>query len=145
MFMILTGNEHILFVDDDSMIVKMGSRILERLGYTVTGITSSQDALELFKENASSNAISFDLIITDMTMPHLTGDILVMEIRKTRPEIPIILCTGYSSRINQESARDISINTFLNKPISKLELSSTVREVIDTTFLHQMKKKDSTI
>lgn len=144
--MILTGNEHILFVvDDDSMIVKMGSRILERLGYTVTGITSSQDALELFKENSSSNAISFDLIITDMTMPHLTGDILVMEIRKTRPEIPIILCTGYSSRINQESARDISINTFLNKPISKLELSSTVREVIDTTSIHQMKKKDSTI
>ncbi len=133
---ILTGNEHILFVDDDSMIVKMGSRILERLGYTVTGITSSQDALELFKENASS----FDLVITDMTMPHLTGDILAMEIRKIRPEIPIILCSGYSSRINKESARDISINAFLNKPISKLELSSTVRQVIDTTSIHQVKK-----
>ena len=95
-----SGNERILFVDDEAAIVNMGSQILERLGYSVTTRTSSLEALELFR----SKKDDFDLIFTDMTVPNLTGDNLVVELMKIRPEIPIILFTGYSKKIPEDKA-----------------------------------------
>ena len=86
------GNENIMFVDDEASIAKMGSRALEQLGYAVTARTSSVEALELFK----SKPQAFDLVVTDMTMPNMTGDQLAGELMKIRSDIPVVLCTGYS-------------------------------------------------
>ena len=91
-----SGTERILFVDDEAPIAKVGGQILERLGYSVTTRTSSIEALELFKAKPDD----FDLVITDMTMPNLTGDKLAIELVKIRPDIPVVLCTGYSIKIN---------------------------------------------
>jgi len=121
------GDEHILFVDDEPPIARMGSRILESLGYQVTTRTSSIEALELFKTKPND----FQLVITDMTMPHMTGDKFAIELRKIRADILIILCTGYSNKINAEGAQEIGINAFTYKPFSKADLASCVREVLD--------------
>lgn len=122
-----TGDEAILFVDDEAPIVKMGRRILEQLGYTVTALTDSVDALERFKENPGE----FDLVITDMTMPDLTGDKLAMEVLKIRPDIPILLCTGYSRKMSEKEASEIGIRAFLHKPIVQTEFAKTIRAVLD--------------
>ena len=121
------GDEHILIVDDEPAVAKMESEILGSLGYTVTTKTDSRESLEFFKKE--SNGI--DLVITDMTMPQITGDILATELRKIRPEIPIILCTGYSSRINKESAKDLGINAFIDKPFSQSDIADVIRNVLD--------------
>ncbi|BHH85339.1 hypothetical protein LA52FAK_36280 [Desulforhopalus sp. 52FAK] len=122
-----SGTERILFVDDEPPIARMGSRMLESLGYTVTIRTSSFEALELFKEKPDT----FDLVITDMTMPSMTGDQLSVEMRKIRHDILIILCTGYSNTINDESAKQIGIDAFVYKPLTKADLAKTIREVLD--------------
>jgi CheY-like chemotaxis protein len=88
------GTERILFIDDKAPIAKMGSRTLERLGYEVTTRAGSVDALELFRAKPKE----FDLIITDMTMPNITGDKLAVKLMKIRPDIPVILFTGYSKK-----------------------------------------------
>jgi CheY-like chemotaxis protein len=119
--------EHILFVDDEALIAKMGAMNLERLGYAVTYRTSSVEALELFRSRSND----FDLIITDMTMPNLTGDKLSVELMSIRPDIPVILCTGYSNIISKERAEKIGIKAFIYKPIAKAELAKTVRSVLD--------------
>ena len=85
------GNERVLFVDDEPIILKLGKQRLERLGYTVHGVTDPLEALEMFKADPDA----FDLVITDMAMPHMTGDQLVSEILAIRPGIPTMLCTGY--------------------------------------------------
>jgi PAS domain S-box-containing protein len=123
----MKGNEHILLIDDEPAIVEMGSRMLKKLGYTVTSLTNCLEALDEFKKKAST----FDLIITDMTMPQMTGDVLSMELRKIRADVPIIICSGYSSKINKESSRAIGINAYLNKPFSKAEIAAIVRDVLD--------------
>ena len=102
--------------------------MLEKLGYTVTAFTDCFEALKLFKKEANT----FDLIITDMTMPNMTGDVLFMELRKIRSDVPVILCSGYSSKINQESAKAIGLNAYLSKPFSKSAIAATIREVLDT-------------
>jgi CheY-like chemotaxis protein len=122
-----SGTERILFVDDEPPLARMGSRMLESLGYKVTARTSSFEALELFKAKPDG----FDLVITDMTMPAMTGDILSVELRKIRPEIPIILCTGYSSKIDDQQAKHLGINAFANKPFTKSDLARIIREVLD--------------
>ena len=122
-----TGTEKILFVDDDPLIVTLGSRMLEHLGYRIITRTNSLDALALFRQKPDD----FDAVVTDMTMPHLTGDRLAIELLKTRPDIPIILCTGYSNKITREKAREIGIKAFINKPLTQPELAGTVREVLD--------------
>ena len=122
-----SGNERILFVDDEFTIAKMGSKVLTRLGYAVTTRTSSIEALELFREKPDA----FDLVITDMTMPNLTGDRLAVELMKIRRDIPIILCTGYSKKISDETASGIGIKAFAYKPIVRADLASTVRKVLD--------------
>lgn len=122
-----TGIERILFIDDEASIAKMGRQILEKLGYSVTTRSSSIEALELFK----SRADDFDLIITDMTMPNMTGDQLAIELMKIRSDIPVILCTGYSKKISDELAADIGIKAFAFKPMLKEALAKTVRKVLD--------------
>ena len=121
------GTERILFVDDELPIAKMGSQILERLGYRVNVQTSSLEALELFRSNPGD----FDLVISDMTMPNMTGDKLAVELMKIRPDIPVILCTGYSKKVSNESAAEIGVKAFAYKPIIKADLAKTVRNVLD--------------
>ncbi|WP_163337463.1 PAS domain-containing sensor histidine kinase [Desulfopila sp. IMCC35008] len=122
-----SGTERILFVDDEPPITLMGYRILKSLGYDVTVKTNSIETLELFKEMPEA----FDIVISDVTMPLMTGDELALEIRKIRPDIPIILCTGYSSIINDEKARQIEINALTYKPFTRPDLARTVRAVLD--------------
>lgn len=122
-----TGSERILIVDDEPSIVKMLGIVLSRNGYTVQTLTSSTKALEIFRANPAA----FDLLLTDMTMPDLTGDTLALAIRQLRPDIPIILCTGYSSRIDEEQARKMGVQAFLMKPVNLKELETTVRQLLD--------------
>jgi len=121
------GTEHILFVDDEPSIVKMQKQHLERMGYTVTAMTSSRGVLETF----GSAPASFDLVITDMTMPDMTGDKLALAVKNIRPDIPVILCTGFSEKIRSEKAPDLEIDGFLMKPVDKAKLAKTVRKVLD--------------
>ncbi len=121
------GTEQILFVDDELPIAAMGGQLLEGLGYQVTVRTSSVEALALFR----SKPDDFDLIITDMTMPNMTGDKLAAELMKIRPGIPVILCTGYSKKISNEAALDIGIKAFAYKPTVKADFARTIRKVLD--------------
>ena len=132
-----SGAEHILFVDDELPIAKMGSQILERLGYQVTVRTSSVEALELFRSKPND----FDLVITDMTMPNMTGDELAKELIVFRSDIPVILCTGYSKKINSEMAAGIGIRAFAYKPLVMAELAETIRKVLDVRPKAQLKNK----
>jgi PAS domain S-box-containing protein len=122
-----TGSERILIVDDEESVVDIGRRRLERLGYQVEARTNPIDALELFRTDPDQ----FDLVITDMTMPHITGDKLVKEILKIRPDMPTVLCTGFSEKINEERAKEIGIRQYIEKPFDKGKLSRLVREVLD--------------
>jgi len=121
------GNERILLVDDQDEIVQIIKQMLERLGYHVTPRNSSRDALETFRANPEK----FDLVITDMIMPDMTGDKLTKELIKIRPDILIILCTGFSGRMSEEKAASFGIKGFLMKPIVMKELSKKIREVLD--------------
>lgn len=122
-----SGSETILFVDDEPSIVKMSKKVLERLGYNVVALTSSLKALQCFKERP----YDFDLVISDMTMPDLTGDKLAIEFMRIRPDIPFILCTGYSKKMTVEKAYKIGIKDFLNKPIATSELTESVKMVLE--------------
>lgn len=125
---VIGGNERILLVDDEAMVVQMGQQMLERLGYEVTSCINSLEAFELF-EKASDQ---FDLVITDMTMPELTGDRLAKMITNIRPELPVILCTGYSNRLDQRTIADAGVRAILYKPLVKNELAGTIRNVLST-------------
>ena len=122
-----SGTERILFVDDELPIANMGRKALERLGYTVTIRTSSLEALELFKQKPTE----FDLVITDMTMPNMTGESLAAEMMKIRPNLPIIICTGYSNKMSEERAAEIGISAFSMKPFTITDIAQTVRKVLD--------------
>ena len=115
--------------DDETMLVDMSQQILQRLGYQVTACTSSVEALQVFQNDPSV----FDLIITDMTMPHMTGKELATAILKISPELPIILCTGFSETISEEAAKHIGIQAFILKPIVMSDLAVTMRKVLDGT------------
>jgi PAS domain S-box-containing protein len=121
------GTERILFVDDEPMIMKLGQRMLEKQGYTVETRASGTDALECFRQDPHG----FDLVVTDMTMPGMRGDRLAEEIMAIRPDIPVILSTGYSKQISNEKAREMGIRAFVMKPLTQHELANTVREVLD--------------
>ncbi|MEE9910635.1 MAG: PAS domain S-box protein [Deltaproteobacteria bacterium] len=124
----LRGQERILFVDDEELIVKMAKIFFESLGYSITAVTSSLEALQLFQDHPGG----FDLVVTDMTMPRMTGAELSSAILKIRPELPIILCTGYSNAINTETAQKLNIRALLMKPVSLNEMGLVVRKVLDT-------------
>lgn len=122
-----TGNERILFVDDEAALANAGKHLLESLGYEVVIRTGSKEALELF--NAQPDR--FDLVITDMTMPGLTGDELARVMMQIRSDIPVILCTGFSARINEEKSLALGIRAFITKPVLKRQLGETIRKVLD--------------
>lgn len=122
-----TGKEKILVVDDEESIVDMTKQMLERLGYHVTVKTSSMEALELFR----SQPDGFDLVITDQTMPELTGEKLAKKLMGIRTDLPIIICTGYSSKIDAEKADFAGISAFIMKPVDRRELADTIRQVLD--------------
>lgn len=124
---ILRGSERILFVDDEKAAVDAGELMLSFLGYSVKSRTSSIEALEVFRNNPDE----FDLVITDMTMPNMTGKDLSIEIIDIRPDIPIILCTGYSSNIDEERAKKLGIKAFVMKPIITHEIANVIRSVLD--------------
>jgi len=121
------GNETILFVDDEISIVKMVQRMFERLGYKVETATTPQDALEQF----SSNPAHFDLVITDMTMPQMTGVKLSEKLMDIRKDIPIIICTGHSTLVDEEKAKELGLAAYVMKPINMLETAQTIRKVLD--------------
>lgn len=123
----LMGTEHILFVDDETTIIKISGRILEDLGYRVTACTSSTEALDQFRASPGE----FDLVITDMTMPRMPGDILARNMMEIRQDIPVILCTGFSRRITEETVAKMGVSAFLFKPVIKAELAGTIRKVLD--------------
>ena len=124
---ILGGTERILLVDDEESIITMEKRLLKRLGYQVTSHTSSVEAVEVFRTDSNK----FDIVITDMQMPNMSGDKLASELTKIRPDIPILLCTGFSEIMSEEKAASIGIKGFLVKPITMKALSYKIREVLD--------------
>ena len=121
------GSESILFIDDEIALLDIGQQMLDRLGYHVVTRSSSLEALELFQAGPDE----FDLVITDMTMPNMTGDKLAQEMMFVRPDIPVILCTGYSHQITEEKAKSIGIKEFIFKPIAIDDLARTIRSVLD--------------
>jgi len=121
------GTERILVVDDEIVVVKMTQQILERMGYQVSSRSSSIEALEAF----TANPTKYDLVITDLEMPNMAGDKLSAELIKIRPDIPIILCTGFSRRLTEEKALSIGIKGFLQKPIIKLQMAKMIRKMLD--------------
>ncbi|MCP4115806.1 MAG: PAS domain S-box protein [Desulfobacteraceae bacterium] len=122
-----TGNERIFLVDDEEEVVELERQILEKLGYTVTARTSSKKALEEF----STAPDKFDLFITDMTMPEMTGYQLAERLKAIRPDMPIILCSGYNQYISEEKTKAIGINAFALKPVTMIDLSKIIRKVLD--------------
>ncbi|MBR9980228.1 MAG: PAS domain S-box protein, partial [Desulfatitalea sp.] len=122
-----TGSERLLLVDDEEAIVRMEKQMLERLGYEVTTRTSSVDALEAFKAKPSA----YDLVITDMAMPNMTGDELSRRLIAVRADIPVIICTGFSEKMSAAKAHQIGIKGFLMKPLVRGDLANMVRKVLD--------------
>jgi len=120
------GTERLLYVDDEDALSILARETLVRLGYAVTVCTSSHDALAAFH----ATPLGFDLVITDQTMPTMTGETLVRELRRIRPDIPIILCTGYSPLIDAEHAAVLGIEAFLLKPVESATLAHTIRQVL---------------
>ena len=121
------GQEHILIVDDEPSLLKMVQKVLQHLGYQVTTHENPQRALDQFTKNPGA----FDMVITDMTMPVLSGDELARALLSIRPDLPIILCTGYTERINALAARNLGIKKFIEKPLERRKLAVAVREVLD--------------
>jgi CheY-like chemotaxis protein len=121
------GCERILLIDDEDELVIVGRDMLQHLGYQVVKATSGQEALAIFRKKPEQ----FDMVLTDMTMPDMTGDTLSRELLKIRPDIPVILCTGYSEKIDAVEARQIGIRAFVLKPLTLGQLAQTVREVLD--------------
>jgi signal transduction histidine kinase/ActR/RegA family two-component response regulator len=121
------GNERILFVDDEKALVDIGVQLLEHLGYRVVARTSSIEALEAFRNQPEK----FDLVVSDQTMPNMTGEMLAKELIRIRPDIPIVLCTGYSEMISEEKATALGIKKLIMKPILMREISQTIRQILD--------------
>ena len=122
------GTERILFVDDEPVLGKMGKQLLESLGYKVEIRTNSIEALELFRKQPDR----FDLVVTDMTMPDITGENLAVELMNIRPDIPVILCTGFSKNIDEKKAMALGIRAFISKPVLKHEIAETIRSVLNS-------------
>jgi len=122
-----TGNERILLVDDEKSHVEMCKQVLEHLGYQVTANTSSRDALNVFRARPDD----FDLVVTDLTMPKMTGDFLAYEIKSIRSDMPVILCTGYAGNITPAKTKALGIKEVVMKPAVAEELAGSVRRALD--------------
>jgi PAS domain S-box-containing protein len=123
-----TGNEHILVVDDEPQVLKMCASVLERLGYRVTARGNPSEALQLFCIQPKA----FDLLLTDLTMPTLTGDKLAFEVHRYRSDLPVVLFTGFSDSLSKELRLQAGIHTVISKPILRQELAMAVRRALDT-------------
>jgi len=121
------GKEHVFLVDDEMQVITVQTQILEKLNYTVTSRTSSLEAIEAFKVNN----MCYDVVITDMTMPKMTGVHLAAELKKIKPGIPVILCTGFSEKLIGMQANEIGVDAFLMKPVGRADLAKTIRQVLD--------------
>ncbi|MBW1695336.1 MAG: response regulator [Deltaproteobacteria bacterium] len=121
------GRERILFVDDEEPLSNLGKLMLERLGYRVIAKTCPKEALSVFEKTPED----FNLVITDMTMPNMTGDALAEKLKEIRPDIPVILCTGHSDLVTKEKALSKDIKDFLMKPLSMRHLATSVRKILD--------------
>jgi signal transduction histidine kinase/ActR/RegA family two-component response regulator len=126
------GNESILLIDDEKLLLDVGMRLLNSLGYTVTALHNPVEALELFRQDPAA----FDSVITDQTMPDMTGFELARRMLQIRPGIPIILCTGYSDLVTAQSAREAGIGQFINKPLDRILIAKTLRTVLDPQAAH---------
>ncbi len=124
----LTGSERILYVDDDEIVAKIAKEILETLGYKVTVVIDSKNALELF----SCNPQSFDLVISDQTMPNITGAALAERMFSIRPDIPFILTTGYSATVSEEQAKRLGIKAYVHKPFRANTISKVIRNALSS-------------
>jgi len=121
------GKERILFIDDEEMLVNLGKMFLERLGYLVTVATDPVGAIEVFRSDRNG----FDLVITDKTMPRLTGYDVVREIRAIRADVPVILCSGFQDKEDLERQSRLGIDCFIAKPIALPQLAAAVRRIFD--------------
>ncbi len=122
----------ILIVDDEKPIVEMTKEMLEHLGYKPTGILNPIDALNMFEKEPNK----FDLVITDMTMPAMTGDKLSEKLLKIKPNLPIILCTGYSNLITEEKAKKIGIAKYVMKPFSVKTIANSIKEALTKRYYY---------
>ncbi len=129
-----TGHERVLLVDDEQALALMGKQMLESVGYTVETRTSSVEALELFRMKPGH----FDLVVTDLTMPNLTGRELAREIKALRPDMPIVLCTGFSELVTEERAQALGIAALITKPVLKSKLARTVRTALDAQSANEV-------
>lgn len=121
------GEEHILFVDDEALLVQMAEETLSQLGYTVTATTSPTKALEMFSQAPEE----YDIVITDQTMPGMTGMELARTMLAAKPDLPIVLMTGYSESVTSDIARQSGLAEYLMKPVVEEELAQTIRHVLD--------------
>jgi two-component system, cell cycle sensor histidine kinase and response regulator CckA len=121
------GTENILLVDDEASVMKMVRQMLERLGYQVAAFTSGVEALAAFKDNPGG----FDLVLTDMTMPEMTGDLLATEVMGIRPAIPVLISTGYSATLTAEVVMEVGIKGVIRKPASKSDLAVAIRKALE--------------
>ena len=121
------GKESILLIDDELSVLGVMQKILDRLGYKVTGKSDSLEALELFRKGPDA----FNIVVTDMTMPNLSGVDLAQKMSIIKPGIPIVLCTGFNEKINQETAEENGISRLIMKPVTKGEIAEVLREVLD--------------
>ena len=121
------GNERIMVVDDEKSLVDIIQTTLEGLGYTVVPCTDAEEALKLFQ----SDPDHYDLVITDLTMPHMTGLELIQSFFTSRPKLPVILCTGFSELVSEDKAEALGIQKFLTKPVLRADLAKAVRAALD--------------
>ena len=121
------SKHRILVIDDEEQVAVLWEEVLEPFGYDVTSQTNSVEALEEF----CAQPYKFDLVISDVTMPNITGDELAKKFLRMRPEIPIILCSGFSERITEEKAKEIGARDFFMKPIMINDLVNAVRKLLD--------------
>jgi CheY-like chemotaxis protein len=122
-----TGTEKILFVDDEGAIAETGKSLLEKIGYRVEAYTDPQRAFDEF----TARKDDFDLVITDMSMPHVTGEELSKSLLEIRPDIPILMCTGYSDKVDAANPQAIGIKKVLIKPLEMSKLANIIRQVLD--------------
>lgn len=125
------GSGNILFVDDEEMLTRWGTQLLTHLGYVVTSSVNPYEALELFR----STPEAFDVVVTDQTMPTMSGDVFSRALLAIRPDIPILLCTGFSHTMSPEKAQHLGIRAFLMKPVNGKSLAIALREILDQPFL----------
>jgi CheY-like chemotaxis protein len=124
-----TGSERIMLVDDEAPMVKAGEQILKRLGYDVETKLNAAEALAAFRDQPDR----YDLVMTDMTMPKMTGEGLARALMGIRPDVPIIICTGFSHQMDEEKALAMGIKAFVMKPFAVKGLAETIRSVLDSS------------